>query len=397
MDKRVELANLISNDPSNYILAELPTSFGKSKIALEWLCNNTPSSASDFHILIVVPRLVLINNWKDEFIKWGHENYLDKVEFVTYVSFPKKQGKWDIVIFDEVHHLSERCREAINLNSINIVKAIMLSATVKKELKWYLKCKFPKLNIYKVGLREAVKENILPDPTVYLLPLYLNPTDKTQKIIKYPKNEKTIIVKYEERFKYVNMKQYKQIIPCTELQYYYDLNSLITFYKKRMAGNKLFKNRYLKACGDRLKWLSNLKTSYVKSLLSKFKNYRTLTFCNSIAQTEELGSHCINSSNKQSAEELQAFNTKKIKHITACNMLDEGINLADCRIGIYATLNSSERMIKQKLGRLLRHKKPIIIIPYYSNTREEEIVKTMCENYNPDLIKKIVDKKEILL
>lgn len=71
------------------------------------------------------------------------------------------------------------------------------------------------------------------------------------------------------------------------------------------------------------------------------------------------------------------------------------VNLTNCRVGIYASLNSSERMIKQKLGRLLRHKSPIIIIPYYIGTRDEEIVKKMCENYNPDLVTTINDLTEL--
>jgi hypothetical protein len=83
---------------------------------------------------------------------------------------------------------------------------------------------------------------------------------------------------------------------------------------------------------------------------------------------------------------ITKFNKDKIKHITSCNILDEGINLQNCKVGIYASLNSSERMVKQKLGRLLRHKKPIIIIPYYKNTRDEELVKKMLEDYNKDLV-----------
>jgi superfamily II DNA or RNA helicase len=78
-------------------------------------------------------------------------------------------------------------------------------------------------------------------------------------------------------------------------------------------------------------------------------------------------------------------------------MLDEGINLANCRVGIYANLNSSDRIIVQRLGRLLRHPEPIIVIPYYRNTRDEEIVKKMCENYNSELIKTITNINEIKL
>lgn len=67
-------------------------------------------------------------------------------------------------------------------------------------------------------------------------------------------------------------------------------------------------------------------------------------------------------------------------------MLNEGVNLIDCQVGIYASLNSSDTMIKQKLGRLLRHPNPVLIIPYYNNTREEEIIEKMLEDYNPELV-----------
>lgn len=66
------------------------------------------------------------------------------------------------------------------------------------------------------------------------------------------------------------------------------------------------------------------------------------------------------------------------------------VNLTNCRIGIYAALSSSEIRIKQRLGRILRHKDPLIVIPYYKGTRDEEIVKDMLKDYNPDLIQ-IVD------
>ena len=112
------------------ILCELPTSFGKTKVALDLMQMRFPTIeyTIDTRILIVIPRLVLIDNWKDEFKKWGYERYLPYVEFVTYVSLPKKAGSWDMVIFDEVHHLSARCREA--LESFTIHNSVMLSATV---------------------------------------------------------------------------------------------------------------------------------------------------------------------------------------------------------------------------------------------------------------------------
>ena len=68
------------------------------------------------------------------------------------------------------------------------------------------------------------------------------------------------------------------------------------------------------------------------------------------------------------------------------------MNLVECRVGIYANLNSSEIIIKQRLGRILRHKDPILIIPYYKGTREEGLMDKMLEDYNPALIQKVTLK-----
>lgn len=73
------------------------------------------------------------------------------------------------------------------------------------------------------------------------------------------------------------------------------------------------------------------------------------------------------------------------------------MNLVNCRIGIYANLNSSETIIKQRLGRILRHKKPVIVIPFYRYTREEELVNKMLEDYNPQLVKTITNIKDLTL
>ena len=147
--------------------------------------------------------------------------------------------------------------------------------------------------------------------------------------------------------------------------------------------------------GQRLKMLGNFKTSIVLNLQVLFKNQRCLTFCNSIEQTEQLGRYCINSSNKDSLKLIDKFNEGKINHITSCNMLSEGVNLVNCRIGIFASLNSSEILIAQKNGRLLRHESPVLIIPYYKNTREEEIVSKMLEDYNPELVKTVESLNQI--
>lgn len=316
---RAQVKKDILNMPNKHLLLELPTSFGKSKIAIDIIThrNITP----DKRILIVVPRLVLIDTWKDEFKKWGKEEYIDNLFFVTYVSFPKMAGHWDMVVFDECHHLSLRCQEA--LKSYTIDNSVLLSATVKRDMRYNLGILFNGLGKYKVGIKDATEEGILPDPIVYLIPMSLDMNVPNHYIIKNRKSSNSIIVDYKDRWKYTNVKNRKVIIKCTQQQYYADMTSLIEWYKKRKS-NTIFKNLFLHKSGERLKWLSNQKTSFISSLLDLLHKERTLVFCNSIAQTEELGKYCINSKNKESEEYLDKFNKGKIKHITACNMLDEG-------------------------------------------------------------------------
>ena len=228
------------------------------------------------------------------------------------------------------------------------------------------------------------------------MPLQLNNTFFTETLIRESKSKKKwAACFYSDRWKY--LKDYNVKIKCTEQQYYNEISNDIEYWKKQCMRNKFFKNKWLHLCGERLKWLSDKKTEIVLYLLKHLKNYRTLTFCNSIEQTELLGKYCINSKNKLSGEYLNMFNNKKIKHITSVNMLNEGCNLADCRIGIFVSINSSEILVKQKNGRLLRHKEPVIIIPYYINTREEELVKQMLENYNPELVSTITKFEDIVL
>ena len=383
------------SDKYNNILIEWPTGHGKSKAALDILKRHIQNF--DDKILIVIPRLLLINSWKKEFEKWGMKKYLLSVEFVTYVSLPKKAGKWNLVIFDECHHLSERCREA--LVSFEVDRCVLLSATVKNSLKWDLKDIFKNLYSYKITMKEAIDNEVLPDPRVFLIPLSLETKIPTESIWKNPKGkEPALEVSWSNRWAAIRQKTHKVRIYCTEWQYYTDMSTQIDWYKNKYmrTRNEAFKNKWLRLAGERLKWLSDKKVDIVSRILRLIRGHRTLTFCNSIEQTEELGSYCINSKNKESANILNAFNEGRIDHITACNMLNEGMNLVNCQVGIYNNLNSSEIIVKQRLGRILRHEKPVIVIPYYKDTREQELVEKMLEDYNPDLIT-VLDKYEELL
>lgn len=379
---REEIEKQVLDSNSNNILLELATGVGKTKIALakvhQWFTNNK-------NILIVIPRVVLKQNWKDEIIKWGYQDLLSKINFVTYTSFIKGKSDADIVIYDEAHHLSDRCLEIVD--SLKSKHSILLSASLTKEKKREILYYFSP-EVFKVATRKAIDNNILPDPTVYLIPLELNKTEKSEIIVKNKNKKYTVRLQFSERF---NTKKYANNrieIVCTQYEYYSYLESLTSYYE-RQKFTQFGLTKYLRTAGERAKYLSSIKVPIVLKILKKLEDKRTLTFCKDIEQTELLGKNPINSKNKQSIINLKEFNEGKINHITSCNMIDEGINLTDCKYAIFAFLNSSDKMIIQKTGRALRHPSPVIIIPYFVNTREEDLVTKMCENFNKNKITKL--------
>ena len=384
---------LAAIDSSKCLLTLLSTGVGKTKITIDCInkiCDKVFSIENDrTDVLIVVDKKVHIQNWKDEFEKWGGIK-TDNVEFCCYASLHKYAGSyWDIVVLDEAHHVGSEARLKV-LETINIAyNLIGLSATVPRELKTWFKRKY-KTAIVSCTTQDAIESNILPDPTIYLMPLTLNNKEYTE-LYEINKKDKSAPIHGDYKDLWILKRSKKHaFIRCTQRQYLNELDGLVSFYKRKAAGGStIMKNLWLRACGDRLTYLANAKTEQIQAILIKLKNYRTITFCTSIEQSEKLGKNCIHSKNKTAQETLNTFNVGKIKHITACHMLNESINLTNCRYGIFANINASETIQIQRIGRALRHKSPIIIIPFFRDTREEELVRKWMENYNKDLIKVI--------
>lgn len=359
---------------AKFLILELITGYGKTKIAIDTVNHICKNSNNTLSILVLVAKKVHKQTWQDEIDKWGGINTTNII-FECYESLRKHMGEtFDIVIADECHHLSEKRLEI--LNSLTINKAFIgLSATIKRNMRNYFLATY-KAEFIKCGLKEAVNESILPEPTVYLLPLKLD----------------TIQYKYKA-------KKFNRDIITTQRGYYDIQSSLIDWFKRKYmnTGNERIKTMWLSAAGKRLKWLAEQKESIILTLLDQLRSCKTLTFCSSIEQAERLGKYNITSKNKDAIDNLNKFNTNKIKHITACAILNEGVNLNNCQVGIFCNLSSSEIITKQRTGRILRHKSPIIILPYFRQTREEEIINSILQEYSQESVKIINSFKEIKL
>ena len=382
---REEASREIQAIRARNILLELPTSFGKTRQALDIMAGRDPRN-----ILVLVPRLVLIQNWKDEFAKWKMDRYLERVTFGTYAGIRKHEGEsFDMLIADECHHFTDRSLGAVSTMTFRY--CTLLSGTVIDSKKAALRAFFRDLYCYRITMKQA-QEEVLAEPRVYLIPCTLDNTDRKYPLeLRKSSRGRSIACDCPDKWKYLRDRSYTTVtVNCTQQEYINELGDRIDYWKRMYmrCRNEASRNRWLHLAGLRLRMLSTFKTPIVSRLQVLLGKRRCLTFCNSIEQTEILGRNCINSNNRDSAKVLERFNRGEVNHITSCNMLNEGMNLVDCQVGIYASLNSSEVMIKQKLGRILRHPDPVLVIPYYRNTREEELVGRMLEDYHPELVVK---------
>lgn len=380
---------------SNCLLLEAATGLGKTAISLK-LVNWIASSVYKSHrpkMLLLVAKRVHKQTWKDEIEKWGGVNA--DVTMECYESLHKHTGEsFDFIVADEVHHIASDLRLAA-LKTIRYGYIIGLSATIPRNTKQYFRFHYH-AEIVSCDLIEAIDSEVLPEPTILLFPLQMENTRVCETIELNPKAKGPVV--YGEYKDYWKLKKQKvhAMIRCTQKQKLMDIDKSIEWYKnKAMGGNMALKQIWLYLCGKRLEFLADCKMQWVKMILHHLDKERTITFCKTIAQTEQLGKNCIHSQNKDAAKIYDSFNAKKIDHITAVNILNENANLVDCKYAVFCNLSSSDLVVYQRLGRSMRHKSPVIIMPYYEHTREQELIEKLSENFNMDYIKVIHSVEEI--
>lgn len=384
-------------EKSDFLLLELATGFGKTATAIKMINHLIETKYQGKHtsMLLLVAKTVHKQTWKDEFNKWGGIN-VDDLTIECYESLKKHEYEsFDFVVMDEIHHLNSDKRLDL-FSTLTYGNVIGLSATIPKKLKQYFQYEYA-AEVVTCSIVDAIEDEVLPEPQIILYPLQLDNVRPTESIEVNPKAKgKTYYGNYNELWKYRKMKVHA-IISCTPRQRVNEYNSLILYERNRYMRTRqdFLKNKWLFDCGERIKYLANLKNNIVLSILQRLEKERTITFCKTIEQADILGKYSIHSKNKDSDIIYNNFNAKKINHIVSVNVLNEGANLVDCKYAVFANYSSSEICSAQRVGRSLRHKSPVIILPYYETTREEEIVNTMIKSFKEESIHKIYSLKEL--
>lgn len=384
------------------LLLQLPTGFGKTAISLK-LCNhlfqNQLKDLKQVDVLILVAKRVHKQTWREEIEKWGgliHPKAKINLRMECYESLHKcLDNEWTIVLSDETHHIGSEARLEL-MKGLRFKYFLGLSATIPRKLQSYFRYRYH-ANIVSCDLVEAIENDVLPEPEILLFPLILDNRNNSETWEVNAKAKGPVVHgEMKDIWKYKRQKVHA-ILSCTQKQKCMEYDKLIEWEKNQYMNTRRepLKLSWLFHAGKRLEFLAYCKNQIVQDILQKLNKERTITFCKTIEQSEILGKYCIHSQNGNSNDYYNMFNQKKINHITAVNILNENANLVDCKYAIFANLSSSELVQVQRTGRSLRHKSPVIILPYYQGTREEEIVQKQIEGFNKSYIRTIHSIQEI--
>ena len=343
----------------------ISTGGGKSKIAIDIYNKNW---IPGYKVLLVTPFVHLHEeNWKKEFIKFQCEVLYDLMDRCCYISLGKyNPSEYQIIILDESHHLTPQNEEEF-LQYINPEKTKVLSLTATPP---------------KSGEKKEIFDKYCPIIYTYQV------NDAAGEVV----NDFRINVVYcelDDVNKNIESGSKAKRFQTTEKANYSYLSNKIDSSRNFMSSEQM-KWLYIK----RKQFLDNLpsRVKYAQIINDKYlQGKKSIIFAPSITQAEILCKQAYHSKTKDKSI-LQDFIDGKIDQISSVVMLDEGITMGRIEAGLIMKLQSTEKTLLQRVGRLLRNdidKISDIYLLVYKNTVEMQYLKDGIQGISTDKIRYI--------
>jgi len=301
-------------------------------------------------ILIVAPTNLILEGIKSEFKKFKKGKLIKHCEFICYASLPSAKGHYDLVVFDEIHHLvTEKKLEFFNNCTYDKLLGLTASLTDEQVVDLASYCTI----VDKLSLDDVGDEGFIANFTVINFP------------VEFTKSERDM---YDEHT------------------------------KKKEWTYQTYGTQAWTAIGARSNLIYNAKAklNIVKSLVELFPEEYGIIFSlkNEYAQkvADNIGTNCTCITSKDKAKsqtaKLKSFldGRRKVNIISAVKMFDEGVTLPKLSFGVALARYSKERQSIQTIGRLLRAdmegKHSILIRVYVKDTVEVKWVRESQKNFN---------------
>ena len=344
----------------------MATGSGKSRVAVE-LAKYYYNPLDDYNAALLVPTEKLRDeNWQEEFEKWEAKNVWRGTERLCYASASKiKDYDFPIVILDEGHNITELSSEFFSNNKVE--RTVLLTATppsdpVKKEILKSLGIKL----VYEVTLDQAVRLGFVAPYKITVVSVAL---DNTTKNIPGGTKLKPFMTTESAAYAY----------HCKAIQQ--------AMFDKTPSGRK----RHQFAILRRMQFIYKIpsKTEVIKFLLEKVipQDDRSLIFCGSIEQAEAV---CPNRYHSKSGDKAyNAFKAEEINRLSCVKAINEGHNFPGVDSGIVGQLNSKEKDLVQRIGRLIRYRpghEAHLYIVVSESTQDEKWLENAVENLDQSKI-----------
>lgn len=341
-------------------IVAMATGSGKSRVAVE-LAKYYFNPKNDYHAALLVPTEKLRDeNWDEEFTKWEAQNIWKHTQRLCYASASKIKGyDFPLAILDEGHNITELSSEFFLNNEVENI--VLLTATpptdmVKKQILSDLGLRL----VYELTLDQAVRLGFVAPYKVTVITV---PLDNATKNIPGGNKTNPFMTTESATYSYWN----KRVQSCMNDQ------------TPQGRGKLKF------AILGRMQFIYKIpsKTQVIKYLLDKVipKEDRTIVFCGNIQQAEEVCPTFYHS--KSGNASYDAFKSEAINRLSCVKAINEGHNFPGVDSGIIGQLNSKEKDLVQRIGRLIRfrpgHEAHLYIV-ISESTQDEKWLETAIEN-----------------
>ena len=354
-DKRQkEFADIWLNHGKHGILNLCPR-FGKIRTSINILEHFKPKLKN---VLIAYPDNKIKESWQADFEDRGYND--GNVTYTTHLSLKKyADKKFDLVIIDEIHLLSEAqievCKDLFDINNQILGLTGTLSSwterTLEEELDLHVLAHYP--------IEKAIEEGVIVDYEIHVVRVPL---------------DNTVLQDYKGKQK-------------TEKKHFDGLSWVINKMQNTGADSM-----FMRLARMRVIQSSLAKRNATKALLNKHKDERVLVFCGTTKIADSLGIPSYHNKSKEK-QIFEDFAEGEGNHLAVVKIGNTGITYKPLNKVIVNYFDSNAENLAQKINRCMAmeyntpDKKAHIYIVSSNETVELKWLQKALEFFDKDKIK----------
>lgn len=309
-------------------------------------------------VLIAYPDVKIKHSWEADFVKRDYD--ASGVTYTTHMSLKKHVGeKYDLIVFDEIHLLSERqITTAVEIMEINR-NVLGLTGTMARWTKRVLQEDLKLREVVKYPIEQAIEEGVLPDYNIT--------------VVRVPLDDK-ILRDYNGKMK-------------TEKKRFNEFTYVINKIEDDGGDSK-----FMRLARMRIVQNSLSKLSKTKQLLKEMQDERILVFCGvmSVADNLDIPSYHSKSREKKIFEE---FAEGTGNHLAVIKIGNTGITYKPLNKVIINYFDSNAENLAQRVLRCMSieydnpDKRAHIYIISSTEEVEDKWLTKALEFFSPEKIK----------